>query len=496
MFRIIRPYLLLVICAATLTAPSLAQTIDSASDAVSIGPDAGTLSIVEGAMIGENADGLSIIATGSGVVNMTGGEAAGTAAISAGATATLSGGLIGNDLTLDGGTVTLSGTGRIEDDVRVSMGTFTLTGGGVVNDQFFATGSSSITLSDTAGPINDDLFIQETAKLSMAGAELGDELFVQNNATATISGGYIDDDLNANDDAVINVSFVEVDDSVDTSGNGVVNFADGIVNGGFEAGGNSTINISAGQFENILSDGEVILASGGTINISGGTFGTAGVDEGGPIGSSLGGTLNFSGGSVAGLAEGTAPTATFNAVLNGKTNVSAGQFDALVLEGGNSGVLNADNYSASSVSVNSIAAAEVNVLGGSADELEILAELGGFVRLEGGEFGSISAELNTEGVLTIVGTDFAFAGTPVEELDALLNDPGAFIEETGELRLIAGELTGTLADGNDFTLSFSREFIPLPGARVFLVIPEPSTSLLLIAGLGMVLPVRHRRKTL
>lgn len=477
-----------------------ANTLNTASEDVSVADSTGgmptTLTIADGAVIATVPDeDLSILVSGSSILNFEGGEAAGTLTANDSAVVTVSGGQIGEDLEVNGGVFTLSGTGRVDDDVRFAGGTFTMNDGGEVNDQFFVTGSANLTLGATAGPINDDLFIRDTANLNMAGATLGDELFVQGDATANITGGYVDDDLNANDNAVINVSFLEVDDSVDASGNGLVNFSAGIVNGGFEAVGSSIINVSGGTFENILSDGEVVLAGGGTINISGGTFGTAGVDDGGAIGSSLGGTLNLTGATVAGVAEGTAPTATINAVLNGETNVSNVAFGDLVLEAANSGTLTADDFTANGVAANALSGGVVIIEGGDADSLTIATDLGGDVLLTGGSFDEISAGLVGAGSsLTIIGDEFTYNGTPIADVDALLGDSGAFIEETGELRTVSGTIAGVLADGSDFSISFNREFVPVPGAQVFLqAVPEPNGQLLLVMASLALLAVRRRK---
>lgn len=480
----------------------MANSISAASDDLQVrnGASPTTLNVLEGAQIGAvpeqdpplPAEGRSIGLFDASVLNFSGGEVAGSVDVLDSSVANLSGGLIGDDLRVGGsGQVALSGT-KVEDDVFQESGSFNMSGG-EVGDQFFVSGNATLNLGEAAGPINDDLFIQDSAMLTMAGGTLGDELFVQGNARAVISGGYIDDDLNANNDAIIDVSFVEIDDSVDTTDNGAVRFGNGIVNGGFEAADTSSIDIEGGVFENILSDGEVVLAAGGTVNITGGTFGTAGVDDGGSIGSSLGGTVNLLGGQVAGVADGNAPTATLTAVLNGVTNLSGVAFGDLVLEAGNNGTLNATDFEASTVSARAVAGGVVRITGGQANELEIAPELGGEVVLEGGEFGSITISLESESQLAIVGDLFTVNGTPVGGLDAALGDADAFIEDTGELRLVAGEVEGVFVDGSPFSLSFTRAFVPGQSASVFLqtpVIPEPSSGglamLAIVTLLGLV----------
>lgn len=479
----------------------MTNTVNSASTdlAVTDGATATVLDVVDGAEIAEIPDpeensGRSVGVSGTSILNLAGGQLVGSLSLGDSAIANISGGIIGNDLSAegDGVSIAMSG-GLIDDDVFLGGGTFTMSGG-EVGDQFFATGTSKVILTDIAGPINDDLFIQDMASLEMAGSSLGDELFVQGNATATITGGYIDDDLNANDDAMITVAFVEIDDSVDAAGNGIIEFQNGIVHGGFEAADNSTINVTKGTFESIFSDGEVAVAVGGSLSIEGGTFGTPGVNDGGFVGSTLGGTVNFVGGEIAGLADGTAPTALVNATLNGITNLSGITFDELILEAGNSGILNVDEVTASSIEVKSIAAGSVQISSGQSAELSITSEIQGAVTLTGGEFGDIEATLDTESVLTIVGGSFTVNGVALEDVDATFGDADAFIEDTGELRLVAGTISGTLADGHAFDLAFTRSFAGGNASQIFLqTVPEPSSLALGMVSLLGLFGIRRSR---
>ena len=482
------------------------NVVDAASTDLEVrdGASATTLEVVEGAVIDEVPEqdpplaneGRSIGVFGTSILNLMGGETAGSVQLGENASANIAGGLIGNDLTAaDASTVAITGAGKVDDDVFLS-GTVAFTmSGGEVGDQFFADGNSTVTLDETAGPINDDLFIRDSARLDMAGGDLGDELFVQGNATATITGGYVDDDVNANDDAVIQVDFIEVGDSVDATGNGIVHFNDGVVEGGFEAAGSSTIHIANGTFENVFSDGEEILAAGGTINITGGVFGTAGLSDGGSVAASVGGEVNFLGGTIAGQADGTAPEVAVSAVLNGKVNLQDLAFGDLSLDAANSGVVTANGFEADSVSVSAIAEGLVEIGGGTADSLSIFAELDGQVMLTGGVFDSIDANIESGSKLTIVGDSFVVNGIPIAELDTALNDADAFLEDTGEVRLVAGDVEGVLADGTPFSLSFTRAFAPAPAAQLFLTaVPEPSSALLMLLGGSMAWGMARRRQ--
>lgn len=477
------------------------NTLDTASEDVVVrdGATPTTLNVVEGALISPvpaqdpplPEEGRAIGLFGSSVLNFSAGEAAGTLQINDTAVANISGGAIGEDLEQNGGTVSFSG-GTVADDVFVNAGTFNLSGG-EIGDQFFVDGTATLNIADTAGPVNDDLFIRGDAVLTMAGAQLGDELFVQNNAMATITGGYIDDDLNANDAARITVDFVEIDDSVDTSETGFVRFNDGIVNGGFEAAGDSVIEIAGGTFENVATGGEVVLAAGGTINITGGTFGSGG-DADGSIGASLGGVLNFSGGQASGLADGVASETTLGAVLGSTVNLSGGEFDVLALEAGNAGLVVAGGFTASAVSVSTQSEGLVQLVDGVAEGLTVTADLEGIVELSGGSFSDISVSLDGASQMTILGSDFAVNGFSLDELDGALNDENAYNEQTGALGLVAGEITGVLKDGSPFTLQFTRSFLPLDAASTIRVIPEPSSSMLLALPLMFSLALIRRRR--
>jgi hypothetical protein len=199
--------------------------------------------------------------------------------------------------------------------------------------------------------------------------------------------------------------------------------------------------------------------------------------------------VSFSGATVAGQMDGNAPPASFSGVLNGRVNLSNAQFGDLALEAGNGGRLDADNIGADNISVHTLGGGVVNIEGADAETLEIFAELGGFVNLKGGNFGEIDVTLETDSMMAIYGHSFTYLGTPVEMLPA-----DAFVEETGELRTIGGDLAGILRDGAPFSMTYSRQFFPLPGARVFLVqVPEPATVTLMLTLPAGLIGIRRSR---
>lgn len=418
---------------------SISAPSDDIEVADGVGGTSTVVNVMTGADIGVNLDGRSIGLTQQSVLLFSGGSAQGNITIT------------GNSVAFLGGTTNVAGDILADGDTELQINNNTTVGG--------------------------EVFAEGNATVGFLGGEV-DTFGIGGNATATINGGSIDDDLDTEGDAVLNVLDVFVNDDVDADDNGVMNLMGGLYDEDVEAAGNSTINITGGDYVRIFSDGANLVANEGTVNVSGGTFGEAGVDDGGSALATLGGTLNFDGAAIAGVGGGTAPTATFSAVLNGTVNLSNTQFGNLVIEAGNNGVANIDGVTATSISATPTAGGTLNIAGGEADSLNVLAELGGEMYLSGGTFGSIDVGLETNSILTIVGMNFAFNGTPIEDLNSVLG-PGAFDDGSGELRTIAGDITGALADGSSFSLSFTRGFIPPDAAQVFLVqVPEPMTLVL------------------
>jgi hypothetical protein len=327
----------------------------------------------------------------------------------------------------------------------------------------------------------------------MSGGELPDEVFFEDAATATFSGGTVGDDLNPLDDSVVTINALTLEDGIDASGNSITYVNGGLFEGSLTANETAKMVIAGGEFPNVFSGGAEVVAAGigSQAEITGGTFGTAGGSDGGAILATQGGKVTYSNAVVPGTLDGNAPPASFSAVLNGEVHVNNAVFGDLILEAGNGGQLYADNVSAKEVQVRTLGGGTVHVVGGDADSLDVFAELGGAVNLRGGNFDEIDVELVTDSVLTLFGHSFTFLGTPVDLLPA-----GAYAPATGELRTIGGELAGILADGSPFSLTYSRQFNPAPGARVFLVqVPEPSTLAFLMSAIVTVGVMRMRGPT-
>jgi hypothetical protein len=416
-------------------------------------PDPTTLNVLDGAAIAEQDD-LSIALLENSILSMTGGETAGAVTVSDQAQASVSGGVIG-------GEVLVEGTAK-----------FTLTGDGL---------------------LDNDVAIESATVFEMTGGTIAGEIVLADDAVGTFSGGTLEDTLVVEGNAVVTVHSINAEDNVEAADDAVVQLLGGTFEGSLEAVGDSHLQISGGSFPALFSGGEEVLATeGGRIDILGGEFGEAGEedDEGGVL-ASLGSVVNYSGASVAGVAEGNAPTARFSALLNGTINVSNATFGPLSLAAANNGLVKVDDVVADEISVATLAGGTVDIAGGVAESLDVFAELAGKVKLRGGSFAEIQVELVTDSILTVFGHSFTFLGTPVESLPG-----GAFVSATGELRTIGGELAGILADGSSFSLTFSRQFNPAPGARVFLVqVPEPGSILLAISAVAGLCTLRRRRES-
>jgi hypothetical protein len=335
----------------------------------------------------------------------------------------------------------------------------------------------------TGGVVGGELLVDGDGSVEFEGGEVN--VFVAaGNASALISGGSIGDALEVSENSQVNILDVDISDDVDAFHNALLNLQGGTFGEDVTASDMAALHITGGSFPAIFSDGAELTASQGTVSVTGGMFGEPGVSDGGRGVATLGGHLVFQGAEIAGANDGTAPIAEFSSVLNGLVEISEVRFGELLLEAANSGTINLQDVVADSIQISALAGGVTNILGGHAASVTAMAEIGGAVNLQGGSFEEFSVTLLSESILTITGHSFTFNGTPIDELDAVLGDPDAFIEETGELRVVAGDLAGILADGSTFGLQFSREFTPLPGARVFLV-PEPAGWSLMVWMLGL-----------
>jgi hypothetical protein len=424
--------------ATTILSNGMINDINGPSDdiALSNGPgDSSTIAnVMAGADISANDDDLSIALLQNSVLLFSGGVAQGDVSVE------------GNSVAFLQGTATIGGNLSIADNGELQF-------------------------SD-ASLVEGDVELDDNATADFSGGTVVGEVVVAGDATAMFTGGTFEDTIVGEDNGVITIEFAIAEDNVEAADDAVIHILGGEVLGSVESVGSAVVNISGGAFPAIFSDGEELVAEGGTIHVTGGVFGEAGVDDGGSAIATVGASLRFQGAEIAGVEDGIAPLVSFSSRLNGVVEISDVAFGDLELEALNGGKISVDDFSAGSVSVTMFAGATVDVEGGEADSLDVFAELGSFINLRGGNFEDVDVTLETDSILTVYGNSFTYLGIPIE----LLPEDG-FIEETGELRGVSGTLAGVLRDGSPFSLSFSRQISPLPGARVFLVqVPEPATA--------------------
>lgn len=405
-----------------------------------------SLQVEDGAVIG-GGSGQSVGLFGQSVFVMTGGSASGDLSVTDTAQATISGGTFGDDLFVSGfGEVTLST--ETFDDVTVTQN-------GKVNIL-------------PGARIVDDAFFRNNSRLEMSGGVLPDEVEIRDSATALFTGGVIGDDLVVDEMGQVEIQFLEIVDTLEAEGNSTTNVFNGIF-GGVEAIENATVNIFDGTF------GEVLAANSAALMIAGGTF-----SEG--VAATQGANVVVQAATFAAF-----DGSELRAVLNGTLDVMSATATELDVEAGNGGSVNLRDFEADNATISMIGGGVANVLGGSADSLQVRAEVGSILNLRGGDFDQIRVDLLSESVMNVLGHSFTFNGIPVEDLNAVLGD-GAFVPETGELRTVAGDIAGVLADGSAFQLTYARSFLN-PPARVFLQqVPEPNSTvltLLLLATAGL-----------
>jgi hypothetical protein len=431
------------------------NSVNGPSEDVEVGNGPGdsvtTLDVNTGANVGVNEDDRSIGLAQNSVLNFSGGAAQGDVEV------------IGDSMAFLFGTASIGGNLIVADNGQLQFSDDSL--------------------------VEGDVELDDSAHADFSGGTVEGEVIVAGDATANFVGGTFEDTIVGEDNAVITFTDGAAEDNVEAADDSVIYLLGGVVEGSIEAVDHAVVRVTSGQFPTIFSDGEEVLAtSGGTIQILGGEFGVAGEesDEGG-ISVSVNSVVNYSGATIAGLAEGNAPTARMSAALNGQLNLIAGEFGDLALEATSGGKIAVQEVTADNISVNMLGGGVIDIDAGYADSLEILAQVGSVINFRGGDFVDIHMTLQSESVLTIFGHSFTFLGTPVELLSA-----DAYVPATGELRTIGPSLAGVLADGTPFSMSYSRQFNPLPGARVFLVqVPEPGTAFLSFIGL-MGLLVRWR----
>jgi hypothetical protein len=141
-------------------------------------------------------------------------------------------------------------------------------------------------------------------------------------------------------------------------------------------------------------------------------------------------------------------------------------------------VLGANDFSVLTITGGSIGAivlfgaSTATMTGGSAPYVEIA---GAALNLRGGRVDRI--QVYDGGTVTVSGMNFAVDGVPVP-LGAVIPD--------------FGEVTGTLSSGDALDIIFTRRAFDGPGTGILVLVPEPSTALLLTCGmLGLLLTHRY-----
>lgn len=425
----------------------------------------------------------SVAVFGTSSVNMSDGETADSFVGNENSVSAISGGVIGDDILLnDSAVINLSGgaaddvvitgsstlnmSGGSVDTVEISGGTFNFSGGRI-DDIENATGGE-VNISGDAH-VDDDAFFFGSTVVHVTGGVFDDEFQLFENVTATFSGGSIDDDLVVAGNAQAVINDLSVGDAIEASGSSTTTINGGDF-GAIEAIEGAVVNMTAGSVSETL-----LAALGSTVNVTGGSLGEE-------ISASLNGVVNATVSSVA-------SELTIEAGANGQVNLS-GNFDADLIEA-------------------STLAGSISLNGGRADTLSVLAELGGQIAVTDGDYHNVTIEaiddsnvvvrgglvdssvvLETRSRMTIFGGFYTYNGIPVEDLNTVFG-PGAFDPVTGEIFLIAGDITGILVDGTKFTMTYSRQFNAGSNSRVFLKIPEPSTALLGLLAVGAVVGIRR-----
>ena len=375
-------------------------------------------------------------------------------------------------------------TGGLIDDLDAATGDTSLTFGGTArfDDDVFFAGSTFVMNAGPIVPVEDDGEIEDVAF-----PVIDDELYIGSDGeedamenlipvpgprVATINGGTIFDDLNLlGEGTVVNVNDVQLEDSIDAFAGTTVNVFGGNIEGAVSATA-AVANISGGTV------GEVAVALGppGVMNVTGGTFKQGISVVAGATGTINGATVEqFDGNEI-------------NAALGATMTVESVEGVEIDMSATNASELLVLDFDATDASVTGGSQSEVQVDGGEADNLVLNIEGGSTLVLRGGKFGNIVADVQGDDVLgtstlIIRGKEFFYNGIPLDDLNNQL--PGAFNESTGELLTISGDITGTLRDGREFDMAYTRDFIPAAVGRVILeVVPEPS-SVVLVALAGL-----------
>jgi hypothetical protein len=430
------------------------NAINAASEdlEVSNGPgDSSTIAnVMTGTDIGVNDDDFSIVLLQDSVLLFSGGVAEGDVSVE------------GNSVAFLLGTATVGGNLTLADD-------------------------SELQFSDMA-LVEGDIELDDNAMADFSGGTVEGEVVVAGDATAIFTGGTFEDTIVGEDNAVIHFVMGTAEDNVEAADDAVIHISGGEVQGSVESVDDATVSITGGAFPAIFSDGEDLLAEGGTLHVTGGLIGEAGEDGGGSVIATINGRVTFTGVEIAGVADGTAPTASFSSRANSVLDLSNVAVGDLSLNATTSGTLNVDNVTADEVTASMLGGGTINLNSGEAASLDVVSEVGSNLNLRVGDFGDMTVALKSMSVLRVFGDSFTFLGIPVESLPAEGYDP-----LTGELFAIGGTLAGVLADGTSFSMTFSRQFSPPDQAAHIFLVPELSTAVLGFLALASFLAGRPRR---
>jgi hypothetical protein len=360
--------------------------------------------------------------------------------------------------TISGAGVELAGSNAVSARVRGSS-VLNVSGGARATGDLYATDNSVVTLSVLAfddalvdanarinvvagGRIDDDIVVQGSAFLNMTGGRMDDEVEIRQNASASFSAGLIDDDLVVVDNAVVTISgSLTITDDIEASGASTTTITGGTF-GGIVAGGNAVVNVGGGS----ISQG-VSTAQGGTIKVTGGSM------------------ASFDGDEVV-------------AALNGRIDLLGGTATTIDALAQNNGMLHVGGGTTSTLNIRSLAGI-VRMDGGVGGVLDVNAELSSRVDIFGGDYATGDLEALSGSVITLYGPSFLVNGQNIG---------------FGVVPFVAGSISGRLADGNDFSYTFRRQFSPVASAgtvRLVFEIPEPTSIIML--GCGALAFGRRRR---
>lgn len=302
--------------------------------------------------------------------------------------------------------------------------------------------SGTATFRFTGGRLDDIENATGASRVFVSGsAKIDDDAFFFGTSRLEATGGQFDDELQFFDNTTAYINGANVDDDLVVANNAVVDIDYITIADAIEASGDSTTNFHGGVIGNlIVGDRAVVNMSGGRVKD---------VIQVGP-----GGTVIATGGEF-----GSQVTAS----LNARVELLGGTASSIDLSAQSGGSLLLDGLVADAINIG-VLAGVAEIAGGSAGSLDVFAELEGEVFISGGVFASGDLEARTGSVITIYGKEFSVLGMPAP---------------FGVIPFVAGNIVGTLADGSPIDVTFRRDFGLGNAAQIVLVnLPEPSAGLM------------------